>query len=95
MLTLYLAMATTVHPWYVTSLVAVAVFVASPAYNIRYLLFWSALVWLSYSAYRTIPVHEDSMLLAIEYGIVLSFFIIDTRRYLTTRRTHAQTSAEV
>ncbi len=33
MLTLYLAMATTVHPWYITSLVAVAIFVASPAYT--------------------------------------------------------------
>lgn len=95
MLTLYLAMATTVHPWYITSVVAGSVFVASPVYSVRYMLFWSALVWLSYSAYRTNPVHEDPMLLALEYSFVATFFVIDTRRYLTTRRTHAQTSAEV
>ena len=95
MLTLYLAMATTVHPWYVTTLVAVSVFVASPTYSVRYILFWSALVWLSYAAYRTVPFQEDQMLLVIEYGVVWTLFIIDTRRYLSDRRTHAQTPAEV
>ncbi|NID11324.1 hypothetical protein [Fibrivirga algicola] len=95
MLTLYLAMATTVHPWYITSLVAASIFVASPAYSIRYMLVWSGLVWLSYSAYRTDPVQEDHMLLLVEYGIVFTLFVIDTRRYLTTHRTYAQTSAQV
>ena len=94
MLTLYLAMATTVHPWYITSLLAVAVFAISPGYSIRYVLLWSGLVWLSYSAYRTSPVHEDSLLLVIEYGIVFTALLLDTRRYLIDHHTHAQTPAE-
>lgn len=89
MLTLYLAMATTIHPWYITSLIAVSVFTCSPAYTARYVLFWSALIWLSYSAYRTSPVHEEVGLLLLEYGVVYSLFIIDTRRYLINRRIHA------
>ncbi|MEZ0543077.1 hypothetical protein [Fibrella arboris] len=95
MLTLYLAMATTVHPWYVTSLVAISVFSVSSANSIRYLLFWSGVVWLSYSAYRTMPAHEDSTLLLLEYGVVFILFSIDTRRYLVYRRLHGKTTAEV
>jgi alpha-1,6-mannosyltransferase len=95
MLTLYLIMATTVHPWYITSLVAVSVFASSRAYSIRYVLVWSALVWLSYSAYRTTPVSEDQTLLLLEYGPVFALFILDTRRYLINRQTHAQTPAEI
>lgn len=95
MLTFYLVMATTVHPWYITSLLAVAVFATSTAYSARYILVWSGLVWLSYAAYRTSPVHEDSLLLVVEYGVVLAVFLIDTRRYLTNRRNHAQTPVEI
>ena len=93
MLTLYLAMATTVHPWYLTSLVAAAVFALSSTFAIRYMLVWSGLIWLSYSAYRTNPVQEDALLLLIEYGLVATLFVIDTRHYLTNRPTHAQTPA--
>lgn len=95
MLTLYLVMATTVHPWYLASLVAAAVFAASSTFAIRYMLAWSGLVWLSYSAYRTNPVQEDPLLLLLEYGLVATLFIIDTRHYLTNRPTHAQTPVEV
>ncbi len=95
MLTLYLAMATTVHPWYVTLPIAVSVFAASSAYRVRYILVWSGMVWLSYAAYRTTPVHEDPALLVIEYGVMLTLFIVDTRHYLANRRIHAQTPAEV
>ncbi|WP_375447510.1 hypothetical protein [uncultured Fibrella sp.] len=95
MLTLYLAMATTVHPWYITSLLALAVFAFSPDYSVRYVLLWSGLVWLSYAAYRTAPVHEDSLLLTVEYGIVFTAFLLDTRRYLIDPHTHAETPAEV
>ena len=88
MLTLYLAMATTVHPWYLTSLVAASVFALSSTFAIRYMLVWSGLVWLSYSAYRANPVQEDALLLLIEYGLVATLFIIDTRQYLINRPTH-------
>ena len=95
MLTLYFAMATTVHPWYVTSLVAAAVFVSARTYTVRYVLVWSALVWLSYSAYQTAPFRENGQLLLLEYGVVFFLFMFDTQRYLLNHRTHAQTPAEV
>ncbi|MBO0950184.1 hypothetical protein [Fibrella forsythiae] len=95
MLTLYLAMATTVHPWYITTLVAASVFVSSPAYSVRYVLLWSALAWLSYSAYRHSPIHEESTSLLLEYSIVYGLFILDTRHYLINQRADAEAPAEI
>lgn len=95
MLTLYLAMTSTVHPWYITSLVITSVFAISSAYSTRYVLVWSALVWLSYAAYRSVPAREDPALLGLEYGLVAALFLIDTRRYLITHRSHAQTPVKV
>ncbi len=91
MLTVYLAMATTVHPWYVTTLVAVAVF----ARPLSYALLWSGLVWLSYSAYQTLPIREQPVLLLLEYVPVLVLFVYQYRHYQQTLRRHAQTPAEV
>ncbi|AQG80998.1 glycosyltransferase 87 family protein [Spirosoma montaniterrae] len=69
-LTLYFALATTVHPWYITSLVAAAVFT-----RFRYPLIWSGAVWLSYATYQTVPYQENLWLTALSYGlVVLAFF---------------------
>lgn len=65
-LTLYLGFATTVHPWYVTTLVAASVFTP-----FRYPLVWSALIPLSYFTYHTKPYQENLWLTAVEYSIVL------------------------
>ncbi len=62
-LTIYFAFATTVHPWYITSLVAASVYT-----RFRYPLIWSALIPLSYFAYRTWPYHENLWLTAIQYS---------------------------
>jgi hypothetical protein len=89
MLTLYLAMATNIHPWYIAPLVAASAFALSPAYSMRYVLVWSGLIWLSYSAYRSSPVREEPALLGLEYGLVAALFLIDTRHYLTNHQIHA------
>lgn len=73
-LTLYYALATTVHPWYVTSLVAVAVFTP-----FRYPLVWSALVPLSYFTYRTLPYRENLWLTAVEYVTVAVVGLLEWR----------------
>lgn len=65
-LTLYFAFATTVHPWYITTLVAASVFT-----RFRYPLVWSALIPLSYFTYHRQPYGENLWLTAVEYGIVL------------------------
>ncbi len=95
MLTVYFAMATTVHPWYITSLVAVAVFTVTDRWRFRYPLLWSGVVWLSYSAYRQMPVREDNTLLLIEYGTIFILLILEIYRYNVTSKDHAKTPVEV
>jgi alpha-1,6-mannosyltransferase len=65
-LTAYFLLATTVHPWYITTLVLVLVFT-----RYRYPVGWSVLIILSYAAYRTSPYSENLWLVAVEYIAVL------------------------
>ncbi|MCB2410279.1 hypothetical protein [Hymenobacter lucidus] len=81
LLTGYLALATTVHPWYLTTLVALSVFS-----RFRYALVWSALVPLSYAAYQTTAYRENLWLVALEYGVVAAVLIWEL---LATRRQSA------
>lgn len=82
MLTLYLAFSTTVHPWYVTTLVAASVFTP-----FRYPLVWSALIPLSYFTYHTQPYEENLWLTTVEYGLVLLIAIPDVISYRQALRT--------
>ncbi|MBO0938238.1 hypothetical protein J2I47_16925 [Fibrella sp. HMF5335] len=95
MLTGYFAMATTVHPWYITSLVAVAVFTITDRWQFRYPLLWSGVVWLSYAAYRQLPVREDNLLIIIEYGSVLLMLVLDMYRYKSAQKSYAEAPVEV
>lgn len=65
-LTVYFLLATTVHPWYITTLVA---FGALTGY--WYPVMWSALLPLTYVAYSTIPYYENLRMVALEYILVL------------------------
>lgn len=67
-LTLYVVLATTVHPWYITNLVGISVFS-----RFRFPLVWSAMALLSYSAYQTLPYHENLWFTAFEYAAVALF----------------------
>ncbi len=73
-LTLYFALATTVHPWYICSIVAAAVFT-----RFRYPLVWSALIPVSYFTYHTLPYHENLWLTALEYGVVFAVLLAEIR----------------
>ena len=64
-LSLYWLLATTVHPWYLVTLVAATVFTP-----FRFPLLWSGLVVLSYATYQTQPYHENYWLTGLEYGLV-------------------------
>lgn len=84
LLTLYFSMATTVHPWYLTSLVAAAVFAATgTGQPFRYPLLWSALVWVSYAAYQYTPIRESPTLLALEYVPVFALLFVEVKRTAT------------
>lgn len=62
---IFFLMSTTVHPWYITSLVVLSVFV-----RMDFAILWSALAWLSYTAYATPEVKEATWILFLEYGLV-------------------------
>ena len=67
LLTAYYALATTVHPWYITPLIALA-----PLTRFQYPLVWGGAAVLSYAAYRTTAYTENLWLLALEYAIVFA-----------------------
>jgi alpha-1,6-mannosyltransferase len=75
-LTIYLLLATTVHPWYITTLVAL-----TAASNFRFAIVWSGLAILSYSAYRTSTYSEDTALIILEYTIVLLWLVVEIYLY--------------
>ncbi len=75
-LTLYFAMATTVHPWYITLMVMASVFT-----SFRYPLVWSALVWASYATYQREPYVENLWLTTAEYIAVLAVGLLEWRQY--------------
>ena len=69
-LTTYFMLASIVHPWYICGLVALV-----PFTSFRYPIVWSAMAFLSYSAYRVNPVQENLWLVGLEYVVVIGFLI--------------------
>ena len=64
-LSFYYFMATTVHPWYIASLVLLSVFT-----KYRYPIVWSVVIILSYQAYANNPWQENSWFILLEYLLV-------------------------
>jgi hypothetical protein len=79
-LTAYFLLATTVHPWYITSLVLISMFT-----SYRYPIVWSVVIILSYAAYRTVPYSENLWLVAVEYIVVLSCMVYELFRKISGR----------
>ena len=63
----YLLLATTVHPWYIATAVLLSVFT-----KYKYALVWSFMICFSYSAYTLEGYQENLLLVAMEYGVVIS-----------------------
>ena len=68
--TCYLFLSTTVHPWYIATLVIFCVFT-----NYKFPLVWSFVVILSYLAYSNTSNSENLWIIGLEYLIVFSVFI--------------------
>jgi len=73
-LSLYLLFATTVHPWYLITVLFLAVFTK---YN--YMWVWSFTVILSYLAYTEQGFQENLWVVAAEYLIVIGYFIFELK----------------
>jgi len=74
---IYLLFSTTVHPWYVITLLALSVFT-----NYRSPLLWTLVIFLTYSGYTISGFQLPTWVLYLEYGSVLAFFIFELSREL-------------
>ena len=66
----YYFTATTVHPWYVATLILLSVFT-----NYKFPLIWSYVIILSYLAYSNNNNQENYWIIGLEYIVVYSVFI--------------------
>ena len=73
-LSLYFFISTTVHPWYLISLVTICLF--TPYF---YPILWSGLIFLSYTSYGSEGFEEKPLMIIIEYLLVFSFFIFEIK----------------
>jgi len=73
--TTYYGLATIVHPWYTTTLLALSSFTPY-----RYVAVWTATVTLSYYTYRDTTYTENLWLVAIEYLVVGGWMIYEFRK---------------
>ena len=64
---IYFLLATTVHPWYIATLVLLSVFT-----KYKFPLLWSFMICFSYAAYGANGFNENVLLIAIEYSVVIS-----------------------
>ena len=69
--TLYYFTSTTIHPWYITTLVFLSVFT-----NYKFPIVWSLMLVISYFAYAN-NYNENLWLITIEYAVVFSVFIYE------------------
>lgn len=69
-LTIYFFNSTTVHPWYVATLLILSVFT-----NYKFPLVWSFIIIISYLAYANADNTENLWIIALEYIVVYSVFI--------------------
>ncbi|MBR9922541.1 MAG: hypothetical protein GYB31_17020 [Bacteroidetes bacterium] len=73
---LYLALTTTVHPWYLSLPVLLCGFT-----SYRFPLIWSFMITLTYINYSYDPYWENLWIVALEYGIVAGVFLWEAKKY--------------
>ncbi len=66
----YLFMSTTVHPWYIATILIISLFT-----NYKYPIIWSGIIIISYLAYANSNNTENLWIIGLEYLIVYSVFI--------------------
>jgi len=74
-LSIYFILATIVHPWYITTLIALSVFT-----KFRYAVVWSCFIVLSYITYETEAYHENLLLVLLEYLAVFGWSAYEWRK---------------
>lgn len=72
----YLLFTTTVHPWYITPLIAFSVFV-----HFRFAMVWSFLIFMTYAGYSKNDFQEIIWITALQYIIVLGYLAYELYRH--------------
>ncbi|MDT8347101.1 MAG: hypothetical protein RQ756_04815, partial [Flavobacteriaceae bacterium] len=73
-LSVYFLFSTTVHPWYLTSLLALSIFTP-----LRYVLVWTYLIFISYFTYAQPNDTESMVLITVQYLVVLVVAVYELR----------------
>jgi Gpi18-like mannosyltransferase len=71
-LSIYFFLSTTIHPWYIVSLVMLSVFT-----NWKFPVVWSFTIILSYFSYINPVFQENNLILTLEYVIVYGYLVIE------------------
>lgn len=79
-LTIYFLMATIVHPWYISTLVALCVFS-----HYRFPLLWSGLITMTYINYSYDPFYENLWIVGLEYLLVFGMLIFELKNHNFSR----------
>ena len=80
-LTIYLIFATIVHPWYITTLVALSILT-----TYRFPLLWSGLITLTYINYSDDVYFENLWVVGLEYLLVFGMLIYELKKYNFTKK---------
>ncbi|APY01332.1 mannosyltransferase [Lacinutrix venerupis] len=81
--TIYLFLSTTVHPWYIATILMLSIFT-----NYKFPLVWSFIIIISYLAYANADNTENLWVIALEYLFVFGVFIWETILQ-KTKKSHA------
>ncbi len=71
---IYLFLATTIHPWYLSLVLFWNVFIGQ-----RFILVWSFMIVLSYINYNNLEYHENLWIVSLEYALVIPIFIYENK----------------
>lgn len=79
-LIIYFLFTTTLHPWYITTLLAVSIFT-----NYKFPIIWSALIFLTYAGYSQNGFNENYWLTAFEYLSVIGYLVYELWIYTKSK----------
>lgn len=71
-LTIYFLFTTTLHPWYLSTLVLLSIFT-----RYKFAIVWSALIFLTYTGYSQHGFTENLYLVGLEYLLVISYLVYE------------------
>jgi len=77
----YYLFSTTVHPWYILTMLPFALLT-----GFRTPIIWTAVVVVSYYAYSTADWHENFYLLTLEYTCIFAFLVWEVRTYMNRKQ---------